>query len=90
MDHNLQFGYSAVCDDASAVSPGHGDEAGHSRILDIDSRCIGEPVFNNCRTLAILIDMACVWSQMEVLPMDRVQLKGNLHIRIPGEKVSIS
>lgn len=85
MDLSLQCGHTARCDYNASVSPGNGHEAGHSHCLDIDSRLIGEPFFNRRSTLAILIGVTGVWSQMDVLPMDRVQLKGHQHIRIPCE-----
>lgn len=44
---------------------------------------MGEPIFNSCTTLPTLVGMACVWSQVELTPMEHIQLKWNLHMCIP-------
>lgn len=86
MDIILHVGYTAMCDYNASVSFGNGIEHGHSHSVAIDSMSIGAPDFNSCRTLVCLIGMACVWSAMEVLPVEQGQLKGTSHLSLPCEK----
>lgn len=86
MDYALEFGYTALCDYNNTVSPGTEHAPGHSRILDIDTKFIGEPMFNSGNTNSSLIDIAWVWPQRAVLSMGQVQLAGRLHLSVPCEK----
>lgn len=49
MDVDLEFGNTAQCDDNERVSIGNGHVPGHSHVLDIDNRHLGEPHFNGCK-----------------------------------------
>ena len=76
---DLAFGYMAICEYNSQVSPQDGTSPGYDHILDLDSRYQGEPMFNTCRRLTTLIDQSATWADIHAPPNERVGLKGNLH-----------
>jgi len=82
---DLAFGYMAICEYNSKVSPQDGTSPGYDHILDLDSRYQGEPTFNTCRRLTTLIDQAAVWADLQAPQNERVGLKGNLHLSLQSE-----
>lgn len=62
---------------------GNEHSPGHSHVLDIDRRHFAEPVFNGCKSMPSLVDKSCIWAAVEVIPRERVGLKGHMHLSIP-------